>query len=75
MRFIFPKIGKVQEAASLNILVPLNMALKSLNVININQEVKYMNYQEFINAYNGKATDYDGAYGAQCVDLIKAYLN
>lgn len=59
----------------MNILVPLNMALKSLNVININQEVKYMNYQEFINAYNGKATDYDGAYGAQCVDLIKAYLN
>jgi len=33
-----------------------------------------MNYQEFIAIYNGKATDYDGAYGAQCVDLIKAYL-
>ena len=34
-----------------------------------------MNYDEFVKAYNGKATDYDGAYGAQCVDLIKAYLN
>lgn len=34
-----------------------------------------MNYNEFVSAYNGKATDYDGAYGAQCVDLIKAYLN
>lgn len=32
-------------------------------------------YDEFVAKYNGKATDYDGAYGAQCVDLIKAYLN
>ena len=34
-----------------------------------------MNYDEFVKAYNGKATDYDGAYGAQCVDLIKLYLD
>lgn len=34
-----------------------------------------MTYDEFVRAYKGKATDYDGAYGAQCVDLIKAYLN
>lgn len=34
-----------------------------------------MNYTEFVAAYNGKATDYDGAYGAQCVDLIKVYLD
>ena len=34
-----------------------------------------MNYDEFVKAYNGKATDYDGVYGAQCVDLIKAYLD
>lgn len=34
-----------------------------------------MNYSEFVAAYNGKATDYDGAYGAQCVDLIKLYLD
>lgn len=34
-----------------------------------------MTYDEFVKTYNGKATDYDGAYGAQCVDLIKAYLN
>ena len=33
-----------------------------------------MNYTEFINAHNGRGTDYDGAYGVQCVDLIKAYL-
>ena len=36
---------------------------------------KCMNYTEFVAAYNGKATDYDGAYGAQCVDLIKVYLD
>lgn len=36
---------------------------------------RLMTYDEFVKAYNGKATDYDGAYGAQCVDLIKAYLN
>lgn len=34
-----------------------------------------MNYQEFINTYNGKAIDYDGGYGVQCVDLIKLYLD
>lgn len=34
-----------------------------------------MNYSEFINKYLGKSTDYDGAYGVQCVDLIKAYLH
>ena len=25
-----------------------------------------MNYTEFINAHNGRGTDYDGAYGVQC---------
>lgn len=34
-----------------------------------------MTYSEFVTAYNGKATDYDGVYGAQCVDLIKLYLD
>ena len=34
-----------------------------------------MNYNEFINEYNGKSFDYDGKSGAQCVDLIKMYLN
>lgn len=34
-----------------------------------------MNYQEFINNFNGKALDYDGAAGIQCVDLAKFYLN
>lgn len=34
-----------------------------------------MNFKEFINTYNGKAIDYDGGYGVQCVDLIKLYLD
>lgn len=34
-----------------------------------------MNYQEFINTYNGKGFDYDGASGIQCIDLVKMYLD
>ena len=34
-----------------------------------------MNYNEFINNYNGKSFDYDGVSGVQCVDLIKMYLD
>ena len=33
-----------------------------------------MTFDEFVKAYNGKATDYDGAYGVQCTDLIKLYV-
>ena len=29
---------------------------------------------QFIAKYNGKAVDFDGAYGAQCVDLYRYYL-
>lgn len=34
-----------------------------------------MNYNEFVSKYIDKTTDYDGVSGAQCVDLIKAYLD
>lgn len=34
-----------------------------------------MNYNEFINTYNGKSVDYDGVAGVQCVDLAKIYLD
>lgn len=33
-----------------------------------------MTYNEFISKYNGKAWDYDGAYGVQCVDLVNFYI-
>lgn len=29
--------------------------------------------QSFVSQYNGRAVDFDGAYGAQCVDLIQFY--
>lgn len=32
-----------------------------------------MTLQQFIAKYNGKYLDYDKAYGAQCVDVTKAY--
>lgn len=33
-----------------------------------------MTFDKFIQKYNGKEIDYDGAYGVQCVDLIKQYI-
>lgn len=33
-----------------------------------------MTFNEFVNKYNGKSNDYDGAYGVQCTDLIKLYV-
>lgn len=33
-----------------------------------------MTLDQFIATNNGKSIDYDGVYGAQCVDLIKYYL-
>lgn len=34
-----------------------------------------MDFKQFVNTYLGKATDYDGGYGVQCVDLIKLYAD
>lgn len=34
-----------------------------------------MTYNQFVNAYLGKSTDWDGVSGTQCVDLVKAYLS
>lgn len=33
-----------------------------------------MTFDAFVNKYLGRAVDYDGAAGEQCVDLAKAYL-
>lgn len=32
-------------------------------------------YKEFISAHKGKAMDYDGIAGCQCIDLCKYYLD
>lgn len=34
-----------------------------------------MNTKEFIDKYNGKKIDWDGAYGGQCVDLFRQYVH
>jgi len=34
-----------------------------------------MTLDQFITKYNGKFIDYDDAYGPQCVDLCKAYMD
>jgi hypothetical protein len=33
-----------------------------------------MKYSEWVTKYNGKADDFDGAYGVQCVDLAKSFI-
>ena len=33
-----------------------------------------MTDDEFVKTYLNKAVDYDGAYGVQCVDLAKLYI-
>lgn len=33
-----------------------------------------MTVEEFVNKYNGTKVDYDKAYGAQCVDLFRQYV-
>ena len=33
-----------------------------------------MNILEFVSKYIGKKVDYDGVYGAQCVDLVRQYI-
>lgn len=34
-----------------------------------------MTYDEWVKTYNGKAIDYDGGCGVQCVDLAKLYFD
>ena len=34
-----------------------------------------MTYDTWVNTYKGKATDYDGGCGVQCVDLAKLYMD
>ncbi len=34
-----------------------------------------LSFSEWVNRYKGRKTDYDGAYGVQCVDLIDCYTD
>lgn len=47
---------------------------KSTAAANTSAKPKYLTYDEFEKKYLGKAVDYDGVLGVQCVDLADQYL-
>lgn len=51
-----------------------NMVQNMLSTYFAGKGAGTMTLDAFIKKYLGKATDYDGAYSAQCVDLVKMYL-
>lgn len=48
--------------------------LKSTDTDVSQKGAEKLSYNAFVNKYKGRKTDYDGAYGVQCVDLIDAYI-
>lgn len=67
-------ISMLIAALAAGISAVWNMAINALNLHLSGKGAGTMSLDAFIARYLGKATDYDGAYGAQCVDLIKMYL-
>lgn len=67
-------VGVLIAAVAAGISAVWNMALDALNKHFAGKGAGTMTFNTFIKTYYGKATDYDGAYSAQCVDLIKMYL-
>ena len=61
-------------AVAAGICAVWNTALDAINLHLSGKGAGTMTFDDFIKKYKDKATDYDGAYGAQCVDLIKMYL-
>lgn len=41
----------------------------------MSRAVTKMRFNDFVKTYLGKGTDYDGAYGVQCVDLAKLFID
>lgn len=67
-------VGVLIAAVAAGISAVWNMALDAINKHLAGKGAGTMTLDAFTKKYLGKATDYDGAYGAQCVDLIKMYL-
>lgn len=67
-------VGVLIAAVAAGISAVWNMALDAINKHFAGKGTGTMTLDAFIKKYLGKATDYDGACGAQCVDLIKMYL-
>ena len=61
-------------AVAAGICAVWNTVLDAVNLHLSGKGAGTMSLAAFVARYLGKATDYDGAYGAQCVDLIKMYL-
>ena len=56
---------------SLGGVIPANAAAKDCTT----QDCLTSEVNSFVSKYNGVYLDYDGVYGAQCVDLIKVWLS
>jgi len=61
-------------ASAAGISAVWNMAQDMLSTYFAGKGAGTMTFDTFIKKYLGKAVDYDGAAGKQCVDLIKLYL-
>lgn len=69
-------ISIVENVGLMGIPIP-KIITKAIDVLKKNDSEKgagTITLDEFIKKYSGKAIDYDGTAGAQCVDLIKMYL-
>lgn len=69
-------ISIVENFGLMGVPMP-KIIIKAIDLLKKNTEEKgsgTMNYGEFISEYLGKAVDYDGSYGVQCVDLAKMFI-
>lgn len=67
-------ISVLIAAAAAGISAVWNMVTDMLNTYFAGKGAGTMTLDAFIKKYLGRAVDYDGAAGKQCVDLIKLYL-
>ena len=67
-------IGILIAATAAGISAVWNMAQDMLSTYFAGKGAGTMSFDAFIKKYLGKAIDYDGSCGAQCVDLIKMYF-
>lgn len=69
-------ISIVENFGLMGVPMP-QVIIKAIDILKKNTSEKgagTMRFDEFIKKYLGRAVDYDGSCGAQCVDLIKMYL-
>lgn len=69
-------VGNEALKATLLSVLASGIAAGLSAVMNIEQKggTNGMKWSAWVKKYNGKKTDYDGAYGVQCVDLADCYI-